>query len=265
MIKHIVHLADLHIRTTQYHDVYKNQFEKLYNELEKLKYNKEETRIVVAGDVFHQKINISNEQLILASNLFLKLTNYGKVIIIPGNHDFLENNVERIDSITPIIELLQNQDLVYYKDSGVYEDNNINWIVYSLYQHNERPQFKNEKDKLCVGLFHGPIQGLSTDIGYVFDDAYDKLNFVGLDILLCGDIHKRQKFVLPDKGDAVMVGSFLQQDFGETIKHHGFGIYDVENNEYKFIDIENDNPFMHFLINDINDIDDGKEELLNLG
>lgn len=196
MIKHIVHLADLHIRTTQYHDVYKNQFEKLYSELDKLNYNKSETRIVVAGDVFHQKINISNEQLILASNFFLRLTNYGKVIIIPGNHDFLENNVERIDSITPIIELLQNENLNYYKDSGVYEDDDVNWVVYSLYQHNQRPEFTNTKDKLCVGLFHGPIQGLTTDIGYHFEDGYDILNFHGCDIVLCGDIHKRAIVIL---------------------------------------------------------------------
>jgi len=74
-----------------------------------------------------------------------------------------------------------------------------------------------------------------------------------------------RKIKLVKKIPIIQIGSFLQQDFGETIKHHGFGIYDVENNEYKFIDIENDNPFMHFLINDINDIDDGKEELLNLG
>lgn len=74
-----------------------------------------------------------------------------------------------------------------------------------------------------------------------------------------------KKVRLIKKTKVIMVGSYIQQDFGEKIKHHGFGVYDVENNDYKFIDIENDNPFMHFLINDINDIEDGKEELLNLG
>lgn len=74
-----------------------------------------------------------------------------------------------------------------------------------------------------------------------------------------------KKIKLIKKTPIIQIGSHIQQDFGETIKRHGFGIYDVENDEYNFVDIENENPFMHFLINDINDIEDGKEELLNLG
>jgi hypothetical protein len=74
---------------------------------------------------------------------------------------------------------------------GEYIDDNIQWIVYSLYQHNARPEFTKDETKLTVGLFHGPIQGFSTDLGFTFDDAYDKSNFYGCDIVLCGDIHKR--------------------------------------------------------------------------
>lgn len=191
MIKKIVHVSDIHIRTNQYHDLYEEQFKRLYSELDKLTETKDEVRIIVAGDVFHQKINISNEQLIIASNFLLNLTKYGKVIIIPGNHDFLENNVQRLDSITPVVNLLNHKDIVYYKNKGIYEDDNIVWVVYSLYQHNERPEFKREDGKLYIGLFHGPIQGFSTDTGYVFDYAYDKINFNDCDMVLCGDIHKR--------------------------------------------------------------------------
>lgn len=264
MIKNIIHLADLHIRTTQYHDVYEKQFNKLYKKLNELNFDRNETRIVIAGDVFHQKINISNEQLILASKLFTTLTNYGKVIIIPGNHDFLENNTQRLDSITPVVDLLSNDDISYFKNTGVYEDENINWVVYSLYEHNKRPDFVNTDDKLYAGIFHGPIQGMSTDVGYIFDHGYDKINFEDLDIVLCGDIHKRQVFEL-NKTKIFMVGSYIQQDFGETIKHHGFGVYDIDNDKYTFHDVDNESPFLHFEINDINDIEDGKEKLLNIG
>ena len=260
-------MADIHVRTIQHHDLYKKQFEILLDSLKEytsdLKY--EELRIVIVGDVAHQKINISNEQLVLTSWFFNELSKYAPLIIIPGNHDFLENNIVRLDSISPIVDLLKNKNIIYYKNYGVYTDNNINWVVYSLYQHNNKPSFDKEKNKLHVGLFHGPIQGLSTDLGYTFDDAYDKLNFVGIDLLLCGDIHKRQTFTLPEGGKAIMVGSLIQQNFGETIKHHGYGIYDVENDEYRFVDLPNEQPFMHFSISDIKDIDNEKEELLNLG
>ena len=272
MVKKIIHIADLHIRTIQMHELYKNQFEILLNELsvkflewadENISHN--EIRIVVAGDIAHQKINISNEQLLLTSWFLKELTRFGKVVIIPGNHDFLENNAQRMDSITPVVQLLNNQHISYYKDSGDYMDENIQWVVYSLYQHNARPEFTKDEDRLTVGLFHGPIQGMSTDLGFEFEDAYDRLNFVDLDLLLCGDIHKRQQFKLPNGGKAVMVGSLIQQNFGETIKYHGYGVYDVNTDEYAFHDLKNEQPFLHFKINDIKDIEDEKEELVNLG
>ena len=274
MVKRIIHIADLHIRTIQMHELYKRQFELLLEEInakisewsnENISHN--EIRIVIAGDIAHQKINISNEQLLLTSWFLRELTNYGKVIIIPGNHDFLENNVQRMDSITPVVELLSNPHITYLKDSGDYvdTDGNIQWVVYSLYQHNVRPDFTKQEGLLTVGLFHGPIMGLSTDLGYEFEDAYDRLNFNDLDLLLCGDIHKRQQFTLPNGGKAVMVGSLIQQNFGETVKHHGYGIYNVETDEYTFHDLPNEQPFLHFTISDIKDIENGEEVHVNLG
>jgi len=272
MVKKIIHIADLHIRTIQMHDLYKAQFTNLIKEIQEhyIKWREEglsweNIRIVIAGDIAHQKINISNEQLMLTSWFLKELTEYGVVVIIPGNHDFLENNTQRLDSISPIVELLEDDHIQYYQNSGAYKDENIQWVVYSLYQHNARPEFTKDEDKLTVGLFHGPIQGMSTDLGFEFEDAYDRLNFVDLDLLLCGDIHKRQQFKLPNGGKAVMVGSLIQQNFGETIKHHGYGIYDVNTDEYVFHDLKNEQPFLHFKINDIKDIEDEKEELVNLG
>lgn len=268
MVKKIIHIADIHIRTYQMHELYRMQFEKFIDEVKKQTngYNHEEIRVVIVGDIAHQKINISNEQLMLTSWFLNELAeNVGKVIIIPGNHDFLENNTQRLDSITPIVDLLKNENISYYRNYGMYSDENINWVVYSLYQHNERPQFDKQDGKLHVGLFHGVIQGMSTDLGFQFEDGYDRLNFLDLDLLLCGDIHKRQQFKLPNGGKGIMVGSLIQQNFGETIKHHGYGIYDIENDEYNFHDLSNDQPFLHFKITDIKDIENEKEELLNLG
>jgi DNA repair exonuclease SbcCD nuclease subunit len=295
MIKFIIHLSDLHIRTFQLHDLYKKQFKKFIKEIKNKfsEYSKDEIRIVITGDIAHQKINISNEQILLTSWFLTQLTTIGKVIIIPGNHDFLENNIQRLDSITPVVELLNNDDITYYKDGGVYEDNNIKWVVYSLYQHNERPEFE-KTDGTYIGLFHGPIQGFSTDLGYQFDDAYDKINFYGCDIVLCGDIHKRaivnleseievdekdvenkekykhlieweKKIKLVKKIPIIQIGSLIQQNFGETVKHHGYGTYDLETKDYKFHDLDNDRPYYHFSISDIKDIENETEELLNLG
>lgn len=266
MIKRIIHLSDIHVRTNQLHDLYKRQFIRFLQEIDD-KINGltiDEVRIVITGDIFHNKITISNEQILLVSWFFNELVNFGQVIIIPGNHDFLENNIERIDSISPIVELLNNPKISYFREGGIFEDDNINWVVYSLYQHNARPEFKKE-DGFYVGLFHGPIQGMSTDLGFTFDDAYDRMNFVDLNLLLAGDIHKRQTFKLPNGGDAVMIGSFLQNNFGEDVKHHGYGIFDMEAKKYTFHDLPNDQPFLHYRINDIKDIETESEQLVNLG
>ena len=193
MIKKLIHLSDIHIRTLHLHDHHKRQFkiflEDVKKHIEGYEYN--EVRFVITGDIAHQKITISNEQLILTSWFFTEISKLGKLVLIPGNHDFLENNLDRLDTITPIVELLGNNNIVYYKDGGVYDDDNIKWVVYSLFQHNQRPDFKKEEGFSYVGLFHGAIQGMTTDLGYVFDEAYDRVNFNGCDVVLCGDVHKR--------------------------------------------------------------------------
>ena len=87
MIKKIIHIADIHIRTFQLHDLYKKQFQTLIDklEIELMGLSKDEVRIVIAGDIAHQKINISNEQILLTSWFLSQLTKLGKVIILPGN------------------------------------------------------------------------------------------------------------------------------------------------------------------------------------
>ena len=71
------------------------------------------------------------------------------------------------------------------------------------------------------------------------------------------------KVKLRKKIPVIQVGSLIQQNFGETIKNHGYGIYDVEENEYKFFDLPNKQPFLHFSISDIKDIENETEKLLN--
>ena len=186
-----------------------------------------------------------------------------KTILIIGNHDFLENNMSRLDALTPIIDSLQDENIVYLKSRGVYEDQNIDWCVYSLMDHNIPPDIQ-KSDRVKIGLFHGPVQGLTTDIGYKFDTGFETDKFAGCDIVLCGDIHKRQVFNIPGGKKAYMVGSTIQQNYGETIKNHGYGIYDVEKDKYEFVDLENPKPFLSFKIKSFEDIINGNEVLSNV-
>jgi DNA repair exonuclease SbcCD nuclease subunit len=170
--------------------------------------------------------------------------------------------MSRLDALTPIIDSLKNKEIVYYKNRGVYTDENIDWVVYSLVDHNVPPEIPESKN-VKIGLFHGPVVGLSTDIGYKFEDGFDTSRFAGCDLVLCGDIHKRQTFDIPGDKRAYMVGSTIQQNFGETVRKHGYGIYTVSDDKYEYVDLENKKPFLAFKIQSIDDLVNGTEKLVN--
>ena len=260
MINRLVHFSDLHVRLFKDHDLYRSILQTALKEWETLRPD----RIVFTGDLVHSKNQMTPELVEFVAWVLSECAKIAKTIVIIGNHDFLENNNTRLDALTPIIDSLKNDRITYLKNRGVYEDDNVNWCVYSLMEHNIPPDIQ-KSDKKNIGLFHGPIQGLYTDIGFKFEDGFDVDKFSGCDLVLCGDIHKRQQFTLPNGGHAIMVGSLIQQNFGETVKHHGYGVYDVESNEYEFHDLENAQPFLHFRINDIKDIENETEEHVNLG
>jgi DNA repair exonuclease SbcCD nuclease subunit len=219
-------------------------------------------RIVFSGDMVHSKNQLTPELIEIVSWLLTECSSIAKTIIIPGNHDFLVNNTDRLDALSPIIDSLNNKNIVYYKDRGVYEDENVSWCVYSQYQGNIPPDL-NTATGIKVGLFHGPIQGMTTDLGYDFGDhAYDIEKFNGLEVVFCGDIHKRQEFKFKT-GKGYMIGSTISQNYGESVTKHGYGIYNIETKEYKYTDLHNPKPFLKFSIKSFEDIENGTELLKN--
>jgi len=260
MINRLVHFSDLHVRLFKDHDLYRGILESALKEWKTL----QPDRIVFTGDLVHSKNQLTPELIGFVSWLLTECAKISKLIIIPGNHDALMNNIERLDSLTPIINSLNNDDIIYYKDRGIYEDENVSWCVYSQFQGNIPPEIDTTKG-YKIGLFHGPINGLKTDLGFDFgDEAYDTKKFNGLDIVLCGDIHKRAVFEIPNGKRGVMIGSTIQNNMGESISNHGYGVYDIETDEYSFINLPNPKPFLKFYINSIDCLINGNEKLVNL-
>jgi len=258
MIKKIVHFSDLHIKLYKDHDLYRKILINVFEE-----WNQHSPdRIVFSGDLVHSKITMTPELIDMVAWVLTECSKIAKTIIIPGNHDFLESNMSRLDAITPIVESLQNPRIVYFKNRGSFVDENVNWCIFSLMHHNIPPDmlFNGNKN---IGIFHGPVYGLKTDLGHVFTDGFDYSKFDGCDVVFCGDIHKRQVFNIPNGKKAYMVGSLIQQDFGESISKHGYGLYTVENDEYIFFDVKNPRPYMSFKIGSIEDINYGDEILAN--
>ena len=258
MIKKLVHFSDLHIRLFKDHDLYRSILIDMLNQFREI----QPDRIVFTGDLVHSKNQMTPELIEFVAWTLTECSKIAKTVLIIGNHDFLENNMSRLDALTPIIDSLQDENIAYLKSRGEYEDENVDWVVFSLMDHNIPPDIE-KTGRVKIGLFHGPVQGLTTDIGYKFDSGFDSDKFKGCDLVLCGDIHKRQLFNIPGGKKAYMVGSAIQQNYGESVNNHGYGIYDVINDTYEFVDLENPKPFLSFKIKSFEDILNGDEKLAN--
>lgn len=269
-VRKIIHMGDIHIRTFRYHEEYKTIFKQVIDEITSIlsPYDREETRIVITGDLVHQKIVISNEQLILGTWFLRSLEKISPVILIAGNHDLLENNKDRIDSITPMVQFLPDSNINYFKESKCYLDDNIVWCVYSIFEGNKRPNIESARlefgnDKTYIGLYHAPLVNAKTDIGYVFDHGNDITIFKGCDLVLLGDIHKRQVFKL-DNIIAAYPSSLIQQDFGESVSNHGFLLWDVETKTFTEHNVNNKFSMYQFKITSLDDLETNNEKITNL-
>lgn len=257
----IVQLADIHIfNETDRHLEYRDIFNKIYKELNKIKPDK----IVICGDLFESKLTLSNEAKILAGELLNNLAKISSVKIVLGNHDLNCKNLTRIDSVNTIVKLINNPNIEYFNKSGMYNDGDLVWVVYHHPDFhpdkNIDPWLNNIKDnnKIYIGLFHDPIYGSSTDNGRVFNDKkYKNLSyFKNNDYLFLGDIHKRDFF--RENKSAAYCGSTIQKDHGEKIDKHGFLLWKIETPtlfEVEEYDIPNDHAFVDFYIDEFTDYD----------
>lgn len=266
-IRKISQIADIQFRNFQRQDEFKCLCERFLYDMENVV---KPDRIVICGDLVHSKNQISPELVDIVSWFLKSCADIAKTILIIGNHDFSENNHDRLDAITPIINSLKHDNLIYYKETGLYPDENVNWAVYSLFDGNIRPDGLNRpkaEGKTNIGLYHGAVYGMKQNAikdsyDYVYDYGANEATFKGCDIVLAGDIHLRQ-VVKHGNIPIIMVGSMVQQNYEETLSAHGYCVISVPSLAYEFTDLDNQVRYMKFKLNDFNDIFENREILLN--
>jgi DNA repair exonuclease SbcCD nuclease subunit len=274
MVKLIIHTSDIHIRNASRFEEYAEQLTKFVNKCQELAspYEKDEVRIVICGDLVHQKNTITNELITFSSVFIRQLENIAKVIVISGNHDLVLSNTSKKDTLTAIFETaaFENAFFLDYEleyNSGYIVDDNITWALYSIYNDFKKPNIEDAKEKYpdnnIIGLYHGMILGAKLDNGDIVDnEGTDGDVFNGCDFVIAGDIHKRQVLKRGDV-DIVYSGSLIQQTFGETVTQHGFVVWDLEKKTHEFIDLESNYGLYNFEIKKIEDIDNDEEILIN--
>jgi DNA repair exonuclease SbcCD nuclease subunit len=152
--------------------------------------------------------------------------------------------------------------------SGIYEDNNIAFCLYSTFDDFKRPEIEIYKsqnpDKVLVGLIHADINGASTDVGRVTDKGLNPSYFENLDFVIAGHIHKRQE-IKKNGIKIVYCGSLVQQGMGENLSGHGGVIWNVMEKTWEPFDLDRgEYGFYKFSIDDVEDIDNNREKILNL-
>jgi DNA repair exonuclease SbcCD ATPase subunit len=239
-VEKIYHLADLHIRNLKRHKEYREVFQKFLNNVDKD--NIEDSVIYLAGDIAHAKTEMSPELVREISWFLTECANRKHTFLITGNHDCNLNNNYRLDVLTPIVENLENERIHYLRDTGVYPFHNITFVVYSILDNQENwPKGELVEGENTICLFHGPVNDSTTDIGYtVSSNSFTTDMFDGFDMVMLGDIHKRQTL---GKSTIAYAGSMIQQNHGESLEKHGYLLWDVESRTFEEFEIPNDYGF----------------------
>ena len=246
-VDYILHIADIHLRNWKRHKEFKDVFKKLFAVIDGLPEN---SIITVGGDIVHAKTDMSPELINMVSYFFNELADRKPTIVICGNHDTNLNNNNRLDALTPIIEANNHPNLYYLRNSGLYEIGDVAISVMSLLEDKSEyvtiDKLPADKEyKHTIAMYHGTIANSQVDSGLQLSHGLDWDTFAGFDLVLLGDIHKRQ--TLSKKEPIIFYpGSLVQQNFGESFEGHGYALVDLTekgNIKYEFADIPNDYGF----------------------
>lgn len=245
-VNYLFHISDVHIYPLARHKEYRLIFDKVYSLIEKLGIG-EESYVVITGDLIHEKDNMKAENFILARDFLEKLNKLTcGVIIIAGNHDFIDKNCNRLDTITALVDRM---GIYYLKHSGIYQIGvDTLFVVSSLIDGKFvwSEQVKQWNNMKKISLFHGMIDGVLLNEKITIDDGFSpnvkkRSYFDGFDFVLLGDIHKHQ-FI---RENMAYAGSLIQQNWGETHEGHGLILWDLNKRNGKFIEIENEYGYIN--------------------
>ena len=286
-LNYIFHLSDLHIRNgdkqqsryDEYKFVFDNTIISIKNKIDELQIQFNDYLIIITGDVFHHKHSIGNFGLLLYRTFIEQLTKIGKVIIFPGNHCFVQNDVDMPSLLYS--SSFQIDNLIVLNESKSFIINNIGFsyvaINTTLDIYRSSGRISNLPDfpkiigdvKYKIGLFHGTFAKTKLYNGEeIQEDAkpypLEWIKDCDFDFMLLGDVHLRQIFNYK-KTICGYAGSLIIQNYGEDIIDHGYLLWNLENKKIEEINIYNNIGYINIKENEKGEIfirKNGKYECL---
>ena len=241
-IDKIFHISDIHIRTLKRHKEYQEVFDNLFLYIAQHATN--QSICVLTGDIVHSKLDMSPELI----NMLTKFFNgfHIPTIVILGNHDMNLNNLYRLDAISPILDVINNKNIHFIKDNGLFKFGNV---VFNHMAVDVAPKDYIKGNDFNahykIALHHGAVHNAKTDIGFqISNDHVTTDLFEGHDLTLLGDIHKPAQFLNKEKTIGYP-GSLIQQNHGEALDH-GILVWDLPDKTSEFIEITNDYGYVTF-------------------
>jgi DNA repair exonuclease SbcCD nuclease subunit len=186
--------------------------------------------ILIPGDIFHNRNEISVNTLSTAKQFFDILSDF-KIYISTGNHDcyYKErsdvnsvslfdgwNNITVIDKIPHIFQVVNSSKQLCMVPWGIdikAIPGNMDYIV----GHFEIKSFKMNNHAVC-------------DHGMTSNDLLARANYI-----ITGHFHKRTHRIY-ENGEILYLGSPYQQNFGDVDEERGIYILDLESGKYEFIE-----------------------------
>lgn len=236
---------------TRRHEEYKEVFERLYESVNSTPLT---TAVFVLGDVVNSKVDLSPECVDLTAELLFKLAKLRPTVLVAGNHDTNLTNRNRMDSLSPIVDALKNDNLYYLKESGLYGFGNICINNYSVFDEPDKymkgsdiPEIYRNQFEHFIVSYHGQVDGAKTDLGFTLvNPAITVDTFDNHDMVLMGDIHKAQDLQIYDELGKPAVrycGSLIQQKHDEPITGHGYSLWNLKDRNYSHVEVPNDCGF----------------------
>ncbi len=277
-IQYLIHLSDIHIRTgnkiqSRFIE-YKEVFDNLIKNLKELNCIKEKTALIIlCGDIFHNKNKVESHGIYLFNFFINSLSDLAPLIIIQGNHDFLQSEKEHVDLLSAFLHN-PNKNIYYLEKTGLYTVGNIGFGLISIKdilmsgstsgQVEILPQFPNpslfpSNINLKIALFHGTLINSKLDNYSISTQGVSFDWFNNYNYILLGDIHLQsiyQQKKIVESCDFINInnlqtfaysGSLIQQNFGENPIDHGYLLWDLNKfqihshkiyNPYRFLKLE---------------------------
>ena len=244
-IHYIYHISDIHINCDKRHDEYKIIFDTFYKKI------KNNSAVIITGNLLNSKSRITSKQIILARNFLFNISQKCPLIIIPGKLDKYENIMAIITNGN-----LPLNNINFLTEKGNYILNNINFSYFTdqflttNITTNITTDIKtNTTNNIKIGLYHGGVESYDLYSGKHSTNKTMKLkHFDNCNYTLLGGITKTQ-FINKEKTIAY-AGSMIQKNHKEDWRNHGYILLDLKENTIRHFHLKNNYRFVKIKILD---------------